>query len=141
MGYKTYEITTEAGRNVSTLKADENELNAANKIFAVKMRSDGNVESVKNLLTNRELVNNKSELPFNELLRVEGNDASKIAYPFAPKITVKKGEQMTQIWVERARSAYPLTILTIYDNLDRVEIHNELDGAKIPFVGGDKKLE
>jgi hypothetical protein len=135
-GYKTYELTTEAGRNASTLRADENKLETQNKIFQIKMRADGNVESLKNLLTNRELVNNNGELPFNELLRVEGSDASRVSYPFAPKITVKKGEQMTQIWIERPRSVYPLTILTVYDELDRVEIHNELDPEKIPFAGG-----
>lgn len=136
-GYKIYEITTEAGRNVSTLKSDENKFETQNKNFQIKMRADGNVESIKNLISNREIVNNNGELPFNELLRVEGSDASRISYPFAPRISVKKGAQMTQIQVERARSAYPLTVLTIYDNLDRVEIHNELDAAKIPFVGGD----
>ncbi|MCW5960838.1 MAG: hypothetical protein KIS76_11810 [Pyrinomonadaceae bacterium] len=137
LGYKTFEITTEAGRNISTLKADENKSEAASKMFQIKMRADGNVESIKNLLTNREIVNNKGELPFNDLLRVEGSDASKVSYPFAPKFTVRKGEQMTQIWVERARSIYPLTVLTIYDDLDRVEIHNELDADKIPFAGGN----
>jgi len=136
-GYKIYEITTEAGRNVSTLKTDENKQEISNKNFQIKMRSDGNVESIKNLLTNREIVNNNGELPFNELLRVEGSEASKISYPFAPKFTVKRGEKMTQIFIERARSAYPLTVLTIYDNLDRVEIHNELDADKMPFVGGN----
>lgn len=136
-GYKIYEITTEAGRNVSTLKTDENKTEISNKNFQVKMRSDGNVESIKNILTNREIVNNKGELSFNELLRVEGSDASKISYSFAPKFTVKRGAQMTQILVERTRSAYPITILTIYENLDRVEIHNELDGEKLPFAGGN----
>ncbi len=136
-GYKIYEITTEAGRNISTLKTDENKTEISNKNFQVEMRSDGNVESIKNLQTNREIVNNNGELPFNELLRVEGSDASRISYPFAPKFTVKRGEQMTQILVERARSAYPTTILTIYENLDRVEIRNELDGDKMPFVGGN----
>jgi alpha-mannosidase len=135
-GYKTYEITTEAGRNVSTLKPD-GRLDAQNKNFAIKIRADGNVESIKNLITNREIVNNNGELPFNDLLRVEGTDASRVAYPFEPRVTVKKGEQMTQIWVERQRSVFPLTILTIYDGLDRVEIHNELDAAGMPFVGGN----
>ena len=135
-GYKIYEITTEAGRQISTLKTDENQTEISNQNFRIKMRPDGNVESIKNLATAREIVNNSGELPFNELLRVEGSDASRISYQFAPKFTVKRGEQMTQILVERARSAYPLTILTIYQNLDRVEIHNELDAEKMPFVGG-----
>ena len=98
LGYKTYEITTEAGRNVSTLKAKtRNKTEIKNDNFQIKIRADGNVESIYDLRQKREIVNDKGELPFNELLRVEGSDASKIAYPFAPKISVRHGEQMTQI--------------------------------------------
>lgn len=137
-GYKTFEITTAPGKMVSTLKEDSGKTEARNRNFQIKMRADGNVQSIFDIKANREIVNDKGELPFNELLRVEGSDASKLVYPFAPKITVEKGEQMTQITVERERSAYPLTVMTIYDDLDRVEIHNELDADQIPFVGGNK---
>ncbi|MBX7172257.1 MAG: hypothetical protein K1X72_14925 [Pyrinomonadaceae bacterium] len=136
-GYKTFAISSEIGANSSTLKTDENERESKNKSFSVKLREDGNIESIRDIRTNREIVNNKGELPFNELLRVEGQDASRVTYPISPKISVKKGKQMTQIVVKRERSIFPETTLTIYDELDRVEIHNELDGAKMPFVGGD----
>ncbi|MEP6900196.1 MAG: glycosyl hydrolase-related protein [Actinomycetota bacterium] len=136
-GYKTFEITTETGRNVSTLKPNENEREAKRGNFSVKLRADGNIESIKDLRANREIVNDKGELPFNDLLRVEGSDASKVAYPFPPKITVKKGTQMTQIEVRRERSIFPETVLSIYDELDRIEIHNELDADKFPFTGGN----
>ncbi len=136
-GYKTYEITTEAGRNISTLKIEEDKREAKNANFEVKLRADGNIESIRSLKANREIINNKGELPFNELLRVEGQDASKINYPVVPQISVKRGGQMTQIVVKRARSVFPETVVTIYDNLDRVELHNELDQAKMPFAGGN----
>lgn len=136
MGYKTYEITTETGGNISTLKTD-NKREAKNANFEIKLRADGNIESIRDLKANREIVNDKGELPFNELLRVEGQDASKIAYPIVPQISVKKGEQMTQIVIKRARSVFPETVVTIYDNLDRVELHNELDAGKMPFAGGN----
>lgn len=135
MGYKTFEIVTEAGRAAATLK-ESPDSEAANRMFRVKMRPDGNVQSIVDLTTNREIVNDKGELPFNSLLRVEGSDASKITYPIAPRIFVRKGEQMTQIVVERERSAYPVSTLTIYDGIGRVEIHNELVPEKLPFVGG-----
>lgn len=135
-GYKTFEITTAPGRMVSTLNEDSGKTEAKNKNFQIKMRADGNVQSIFDVRANREIVNDKGEMPFNELLRVEGSAASKTVYPFAPKITVRKGEQMSQITVERERSTYPLTVLTVYENLDRVEIRNELDADKIPFVGG-----
>ncbi|MEZ5428983.1 MAG: glycosyl hydrolase-related protein [Pyrinomonadaceae bacterium] len=136
-GYKIYEITTEAGRSVSTLKTDANEREAGDDDFHIKMRSDGNVESIRDLKTDREIVNDRGELPFNDLLRVEGSDASRVSYPFTPRISVKKGEVMTEVVVERPRSAYPLTVLTIYKGMDRVEIRNELDPERMPFVGGN----
>jgi alpha-mannosidase len=136
-GYKIYEIKTEPGRRTTTLRREEGKTEAAGRTIEIKMRPDGNVESIRNLATGRELVNNKGELPFNDLLRVEGSSASRVSYPFAPRFTVKKGKVMTQILVERDRSAYPLTVLTVYEGLDRVEIRNELDPEKLPFAGGD----
>jgi hypothetical protein len=101
------------------------------------MRPDGNIESIRDRAAGREIVNNNGERPFNDLLRVEGSDASAVAYPLPPQISVAKGVQMTQITVRRERSIYPLTTVTIYDDLDRVEIHNELDPAYVNFVGGN----
>ncbi|MBS1796851.1 MAG: hypothetical protein JSS81_23700 [Acidobacteria bacterium] len=135
-GYKTFEIETEAGVNNTTLKTDENELTAENKNFKIKMRADGTVESIRNLTTGRELVNDKGETAFNDLIRVEGSEGSKLAYPLAPRVSVRKGAQMTEVRVKRDRSAYPLSVLTIYDGLDRVELRNELDPAAMPFIGG-----
>ena len=136
MGYKSYEVTAEPGRAVTTLKESSGN-DASNKSFQVRMRADGNVQSIMDLVANREIVNDKGELPFNSLHRVEGDEASKLPYPVAPKISIRKGEQMTQIVVERERSAYPLTTITMYDGIGRVEIHNELVPEKIPFIGGN----
>jgi len=88
-------------------------------------------------VANRELVNPNGERPFNDLLRVEGPDASKVSYPIAPKISVKKGSLMTEITVTRERSLFPLTRIAIYNGLDQVEFRNELDPTKMPFVGGN----
>lgn len=138
LGYKTYSIKTEAGRNVPTLKNDSDETEIENTNFRIKIRPDGVIQSIYDLKQKREIVNPNGEMNFNELLRVEGQDASKINYPFAPKVSVRRGKQMSQIVIERKRSAYPISVLTIYENLDRVEIRNELDQSKIPFVGGNK---
>lgn len=137
MGYKIYEITAETGRNSSTLKIEKEKREAKNRNFEIKLRADGSIESIRDLKANREIVGDKGELPFNELLRVEGPDASRVSYPLAPQISVKTGEQMTQLVVTRGRSLFPLTIITIYENLDRVDLHNELDADKMPFVGGN----
>lgn len=138
LGYKVYSVKTEAGRNISTLKTDSNETEIENSNFKIKVRPDGNIQSIYDIKQKREIVNPNGEIPFNEMLRVEGQDASKIIYPFAPQVSVRTGRQMSQVVIERKRSAYPISVITIYENLDRVEIHNELDADKLPFVGGSK---
>ena len=136
MGYKSYEITTATGNSATTLKAAPG-TSASNSRFSVALRPDGTIGSIRDIAANKEIINNKGELPFNDLLRVEGPDASKVVYPVAPKITVRKGVQMTEITVTRERSLFPVTRIAIYDGLDRVELRNELDPKFFPFPGGN----
>lgn len=136
MGYSTYEVSSAAGKPISSLRPTLG-MTAANARFAVELRPEGTVKSIRDISAGRELINNSGELPFNELLRVEGTDASKVTYPISTKITVKKGVQMTEITVRRDRSMFPLTKIAIYNDLDRVELHNELDPDQMPFIGGN----
>ena len=134
-GYKTYEVTTASGPATSTLReisADE----LKNDRFRVRMRADGNVQSIQDLKADRELINDKGELPFNDLLRVEGSDASRVVYPFAPKVSFKRGKVVSTITVTRERSLFPSTVIATYDGLDRIEIRNELDPKFMPMPGG-----
>ena len=136
MGYATYVVTTAPEKAITTLTAvDAN--TAVNDRFSIELRPDGNIKSIRDLMTNREIVNDKGELPFNDLLRVEGQDASRVVYPLKPRISVKKGVQMTEVVVRRDRSVFPLTVITIYDDLERVELRNELDPSQMGFVGGN----
>ncbi len=137
MGYALYNIETENGVMVSTLRDVSGATQAESKSFRVQMRPDGNIESIIALADKREMVNDKGELPFNQLLRIKGSEPSAIAYPFAPVISVKKGVQMTRISIARERSAHPLTTITLYDDLDYVALHNEIDESKLPFAGGE----
>ena len=136
MGYVMYDLTTSPGKALTSLKLASS-MSAANARFAVALRPDGTIKSLFDKSANREMVNNSGERPFNDLLRVEGPDASKVFYPVAPKITVKKGLHMTEITVERMRSSFPLTQITLYDGIDQVEIRNELDPTQMPFIGGN----
>jgi hypothetical protein len=136
MGYVTYEISTKSGKAPSTLSPTAG-TSVENAQFSVTMNPDGTVKSIRDKSLVRELVNNNGARPFNDLLRVEGADASRVSYPVAPKIQVRKGLQMSEIIVERERSSFPVTRLVIYNDLDRVEIRNELDPDKMPFVGGN----
>ncbi|MEP7074544.1 MAG: hypothetical protein ABI878_01935 [Acidobacteriota bacterium] len=136
MGYKTYQVTSDDGKPVSTLRAAAGSI-ASNGKFSVEVRPDGTLKSIRDIGAGRELVNNSGELPFNDLLRIEGADASKVVYPIAPKISVRKGVRMTEITITRERSLFPVTRIILYDDLDRVELRNELDPAKMPFTGGN----
>ncbi len=135
-GYSTFEVTTANGKAVTSLISSAGRT-AQNSNFSIDVRPDGNIRSIKDLKANREIVSEKGELPFNDLLRVEGSDASKVVYPLAAQVSVRKGVQMTQITVRRERSVFPLTTITIYDGLGRVELHNELDPKQMNFVGGN----
>jgi len=137
LGYKTFTITTAPGRPVPTLVEVPRVAGAESENYKVRLRADGNIESIYDVRARREIVNDKGELPFNELLRVEGSNASRLPYPIAPAINVRRGAQMTEISVVRPRSVFPATVITIYAGLDRAEISNTLDGARMPFPGGD----
>jgi len=102
----------------------------------VRLRPDGNIESIYDLRASREIVNDKGELPFNELLRVEGANAARVPVPNSPVITVRKGKLLTELSVERAQSAFYSTVVRIYDGLERADISNSIDGSRLPFPGG-----
>ena len=136
MGYATFEVTTASGRPVSTLKPVPGNL-ADGPRFAVHMDPDGTVRSLRDKTANREMVNASGERPFNDLLRVEGSDASVVTYPVSAKISVRKGVQMTEVTVIREQSSFPLSRITLYNDLDRVELRNELDPKAMPFPGGN----
>ena len=137
IGYRTLEVTTSQGAQTSTLKVAAGR-SASNAKFSVDLEPDGTVRSIRDLAQQKELVNNKGQLPFNDLLRVEGADASKVSYPVEPTISVHRGTVMTELTVSRDRSLFPVTKITLYNDIDRVELRNELDPGKFPFPGGNK---
>lgn len=135
MGYAAFEISNSPGRALSTLKPVPGN-SVENSKFAVRLNTDGAIRSIRDKTANREMVNAAGERPFNDLLRVEGADASVVSYPVAPRIVVKKGVQMTEVTVFRERSSFPLSRVTLYNDVDRVELRNELDPTAMPFPGG-----
>ena len=135
MGYVIYNVATAAGKAVSTLRRGPGTF-ATNSRFGVTANTDGTIRTILDRTYKRELVNNTGGRPFNDLLRVEGPEASRVSYPVAPKIEVRQGAQMSEILVTREHSVFPLTRIRIHNTLDRMEIRNELDPTKFPFVGG-----
>jgi alpha-mannosidase len=136
LGYATYIIETAPGQMATTLRDVPRATQAENKHFRVRLSADGNIQSILALRSAREIVNERGELPFNQLLRVEGQEPSAIAYPLPPVINVKRGLRLIRITVSRERSAFPLTTITLYDDLERVELRNEIDSSRLPFAGG-----
>jgi hypothetical protein len=135
-GYLSFEVNSVTGKATSTLVSSPGST-IRNGKFAIKLRPDGNIQSIGDLAANREIVNNNGERPFNDLLRVEGQDVSIVVYPVAPQFSIQRGSLISRITVRRERSIFPATTITIYDGIDRVEIHNELDPKYEGFIGGN----
>jgi hypothetical protein len=136
VGYAMFHLETAPGQMVSTLRDMPGVSQAENGHFRLRFHPDGSVQSIMALRNGQEIVNVKGELPFNQLLRVEGHEPSVIALPIPPVVKIRRGLRMTRVTITRERSAFPLTTLTIYDDLDRVELHNEIDNTRLPFAGG-----
>jgi glycosyl hydrolase family 38 len=136
IGYSMFQVETIKGEMVSTLRDVPATSRVENRNFRLQLRRDGNIQSIFAIRSGREIVNEKGELPFNQLLRVEGNEPSILAMPLPPKIKVSRGSHLTRVTVTRERSAFPLSTFTIYDDLERVDIHNEIDANRLPFAGG-----
>jgi hypothetical protein len=137
VGYTTFNVETAPGKMGSTLRDVVRANGAENKFFHVRMTPDGDIQSIVKQQTGREIVNSRGELPFNHLLRVAGQEPAAVVNPLPPEVSVKKGAQMTRITVARARSPFPLTTITLYNDLDRLELHNEIDTQRLPFAGGE----
>lgn len=135
-GYKSFEVETEARSPVSTLKPSTAS-EVKNGRFSTRISKTGVIESIFDSVFGRELINPKGEMAFNDLLRSEGSEASRVIYPKTPMVTVKEGNVVSEITIARDRSVFPVTKLTVFKGIDRVEIQNELDPAFMPFVGGD----
>lgn len=136
IGYSTFEVETATGQMVSSLRDVAATTRVENRNFRLQLRPDGNIQSLVALRSGREVVNDKGELPFNQLLRVEGHEPSILAAPLPPAIKIQRGAHVTRVTVIRERSAFPRTTFTIYNDLDRVDIHNEIDATRLPFAGG-----
>ncbi len=134
MGYATFNIRVEEGKPVPSLRQVRGQTLSFGG-HTVLANGDGTIASIKDA-AGRELVNKNGELPFNELLRVEGNDASKIVYPESAGVRIVHGLQMAEMTITRNSSAFPETRITVYKNIDRMDLQNVLDRDKFPFVGG-----
>ena len=91
LGYKTFEVTTAAGKPVTTLRPASGIQSAKTQVFGVRPsgRNDRKHPRHRGRIARSSITT--AQLPFNDLLRVEGSDASNVLYPVAPKSHVRKG--------------------------------------------------
>ncbi len=134
VGYAVYDIDESPGPAASTLAPATGGAAIENERYRVTMTPAGDIASILDRRDNRELANAHPAVPFNHLLRSEGDQPAPLPMPFAPTIAASRGRVVTAIEVRRAGSAFPATRIKLYDGLDRVEIHNEIDSALLPFA-------
>jgi hypothetical protein len=96
----------------------------------------GDIASLVEIASGRELVNGSGLLPFNHLQWIRGSDPAALARPEAPRVQVQQGRLLQRLIVERPRSAFARTVITVYRDLDRVDIRNEIDDDRLAFAGG-----
>ena len=134
IGYALFEVDTAPGEATTTLAPRPGSLNAENNRFRVRLRRDGDIESIFDLQANHELINQHSTTPFNHLLRSEGDEPAPVPTPFQPQIHIERGRILTDLVVTRAGSGFPSTRIRLYDALPRVEIHDDINLDALPFA-------
>lgn len=138
VGYKIFRIEIAPGAPVPTLKSETEEDLVESRYYRVRLRADGMIESIFSLAQRRELVDSAGQLPFNHLLRTEGDEPSTVVLPLAPRVRIERGAIIARAIIERPRSAFPRTVITLYDDLDRLDLRNEIDASRLPFVANGK---
>src|SRR5258705_5679495 len=108
VGYAMFQVETKPGQMVSTLRDVPVGSLAENKNFRLRFRPDGSVQSIVALRSGQEIVNDKGELPFNQLLRVAGQEPAANSAPIPPGVRVKNGAIITLLTIDRRPVAFPL---------------------------------
>jgi hypothetical protein len=134
VGNATFEIDAAEGPGAPTLVASKNSLSTQSSRFRISLGRDGSIRSIRDLRQNRELVNSHGAVPFNHLLRSEGDQPVPVPEPFQPEITLERGHVVTDLVVTRTGAGFPRTRIRLYDGLNRVEIRDEIDADRLPFV-------
>lgn len=139
IGYTMFEVDAALGIGKSTLADEPYKGVLENGRFRIAMNRDGSIESLFDSAAQRELVNPRASVPFNHLLRTEGDEPASLPVPFEPRITVERGRVITQLMVRRIGSGFRSTRVRLYNGLDRngldrVEIDNSVDASSLPFA-------
>ncbi|MEW5978298.1 MAG: glycosyl hydrolase-related protein [Acidobacteriota bacterium] len=134
LGYKTFLVETEKGEATATFDAADEQMTLQGRHFHVRLNPEGSVQSLVKLATGRELVSRQAGVRFNQLLRVQGSEPAGTLFPVEPEVRIQKGRTFQRIEVRRPRSLFPLTTITLYDSIPRIDISNEIDSSQLPFA-------
>lgn len=138
LGYVTFlaDVGTGAMLSRTTLSRVVEGTTVSSRYYRARM-VDGNLTSLVALgsQTQRELVNARGLQRFDALQRTRGEAPASVPMPAFPQVVVERGQILDRIVITRERSPYERSIITLYHDLDRVDIRNEIDATALPFAG------
>ncbi len=115
----------------------------ANRFYRLECDPErGHIRSIIDLETGRELVDEKNLHPMNSLIITRHSDTMKpgdgelIQAPC--RLFKEDGAFFERIVIERKGSYFPLTRITLFNNIKRIDISNTLDRSTFPDVPFDE---
>jgi len=138
LGYDTFLVQTAEGDAAPTTTLAPNVRTIGGAPYQVTVDAAGDIESVRASASRRELVNGKSEARFNQLRWMQGPRGAVLPAPAAARIDVETGGFFQRMTIVRPRAAFASTVITVYRDLDRVDIRNTIDERLLPFVSAGK---
>jgi len=134
LGYKSYRIEYHPQVKGSNPIGVEGDYRMENAQYQIEIRElDGVISSIVDKNSGKEIVNQSASKGWNELMRWTLLYEQPMALGKA-EITVDSGPVSQRIIVKRPGSMWPETWINLYHALPRIEMSNQLDRSKMPFV-------
>jgi hypothetical protein len=136
LGYKTYILET--GGPVKAASSSASTTHLENSFYRLRIRpADGAILSIFDKSLNRELVDSTAGKALNQLLRWTPSDNLPVGLG---KVTLTRdgGPIFDRIVIHRPDTFWPATEIRLYHAIKRIEIANQLDRDKMPFVASNQ---
>ena len=139
-GYKVYRSSSQAPASAKNISATQNEI--SNQFYAVRFDpKTGNVVSIVDKKTGRELVDPKAGHQFNQMVYVHKNSSlSKEGFEYSPaqarEAKSSKGPVAVAFdsWTDDPKTGAAIhQTVTLYDGLPRIDIVDTLEHASVMF--------
>jgi hypothetical protein len=130
-GYAAFGIAEEPGASKTTIQRRPGNA-IENELLRVAVSDSGAIEAVTDRTTGLELVP-QTGVRLNQLLRESQGKVSSCAPDKASDVVAETGKIVARLTTGRPESCLPETSYVLYRGLDRLELRNELNTAKLPF--------